>query len=88
MIEMFKIMKGIYKIDKTKLFELNTDNTRGHCMKIRKKYSRLNVRKYFFTQRIVNDWNQLPAPAVNADSVLTFKKKIDPLFYGGLYMIQ
>ena len=88
LIEMFKIMKGIYKVDKTKLFEVNEDSTRGHNMKIRKKYSRLNLRKNFFTQRIVNDWNKLPAEAVNQNTVLNFKKKIDPMFYGGLYMIQ
>ena len=88
LIEMFKIMKGIYKVDKTKLFEVNEDSTRGHNMKIRKKYSRLNLRKNFFTQRIVNDWNKLPAEAVNQKTVLNFKKKIDPMFYGGLYMIQ
>ena len=87
LIEMFKIMKGIYKVDKTKLFEINKDSTRGHNLKIRKKQCRLNLRKYFFTQRIVNDWNKLPAEAINAETVLNFKK-IDPMFYGGLYMIQ
>ena len=88
LIETFKIMKGIYKIDKTQLFEVNNDSTRGHGMKIRKKYSRLNLRKYFFSNRIVNDWNRLPEEAVKTDTVLQFKKVIDPLFYGGLYMIH
>ena len=89
LIEMFKIMKGIYKIDKEKLFEINTDTTRGHDLKIRKKHSKLNIRKHFFTNRVVNDWNRLPHIAVNQENVLNFKKQIDPMFHeGGLYMIQ
>ena len=86
---MFKIMKGIYKIDKNKLFEVNTDCTRGHCLKVRRKHCRLNLRKNFFTQRIINDWNRLPASAVNQETILNLKKEIDPLFlHGGLYTIQ
>ena len=88
LIEMFKVMKGIYKIDKEKLFELNSNPTRGHDMKVKKNYSRLNIRKYFFTNRVVDDWNHLPALAIKAENVLQFKKVVDPLFYGGLYMVQ
>ena len=89
LIEMFKIMKGIYKVNKENLFEMNTNSTRGHGWKVKKKHCRLNLRKFFFTQRIVNDWNQLPQSAVSQETVLGFKREIDPLFYeGGLYMIQ
>ena len=89
LIEMFKIMKGIYKIDKDRLFEVNTNRTRGHSMKIIKNHCRLNLRKNFFTQRIVNDWNHLPQSAVDQKTVLGFKIEIDPMFHnGGLYMIQ
>ena len=70
LIEMFKIMKGIYKVETEKLFEMNKDSTRGHSLKVRKKHCRLNLRKNFFTQRIVNDWNHLPQTAVDAKNVL------------------
>ena len=50
LIEMFKIMKGIYKVDREKLFELNSNSTRGHNLKVTKKHCRLNIRKNFFTQ--------------------------------------
>jgi hypothetical protein len=54
-IEVFKIINGIYDpLTTVDMFELNaTSNTRGHSKKIRKKTSRLNVRKYTFTIRIV-----------------------------------
>ena len=90
MIETFKIMKDIYKIDKDKLFEINTERTRGHSLKIKKRHSKINVRKYYFTNRVVNDWNKLPEEAIQAETINQFKKVIDPLFSteGGLYNIQ
>lgn len=88
LIEMFKIMKGIYKVNKELLFQLNTNQTRGHELKVKKNYSRLNIRKNFFVNRVTDDWNHLPAQAINAKTVLNFKKVVDPIFYGGLHMIQ
>ena len=87
-IEMFKVMKGIYKIDKDQLFELNKNPTRGHELKVQKKFSRLNVRKNFFTNRVVDDWNHLPVAAITAKNVLGFKKVMDPIFTGGLHMVN
>ena len=88
LLEMFKIMKGIYKMDK-ELFETKENITRGHEMKIWKKQCRLNMRKQYFTQRIINDWNKLPTEAINAKTIVQFKSIIDPEFkHGGLYMIQ
>ena len=89
LIEAFKIMKDIYKVDKEKLFEMKETRTRGHEMKIFKKHSRLNIREYFFTERVVNDWNKLPTKAIEAKNVNAFKNIIDREFrQGGLYMIQ
>ena len=89
LIETFKIIKEIYTVDKGKFFKMRNNQTRGHNQKIYKQHSRLNLRKYFFSQRVVNDWNQLPEEAVNATTVTQFKTVIDPEFKeGGLYMIQ
>ena len=51
--------------------------TRGHPYKISKLHSRLDIQKYSFTQRIVNDWNRLPGSAVMSASVNQFKGHID-----------
>jgi hypothetical protein len=34
--------------------------TRGNDKKLKKKYSKLNIRKFSFTNRIVDIWNSLP----------------------------
>ena len=37
---------------------------------------RLDTRKFFFSQRVVNGWNSLPAEVVNAESVNSFKNAL------------
>ena len=79
MIETFKILKGIYDRKVTEdLFELNQESkSRGHTLKIRKQRSRLNVRKFFFTNRIVDIWNNLKEEIVSAKNLNTSKNKQD-----------
>src|SRR3989442_222067 len=51
--------------------------TKGHALKIIKNRSRVNVRKNFFSQRVVNDWNALPVWVVDSESVNSFKNNYD-----------
>ena len=39
--------------------------TRGHDFKLEKGQSRLDIRKYSFSQRTVNEWNVLSADCVH-----------------------
>ena len=81
LIQVFKMIKGIDKVDQNKFFKLaNTDRTRGHNLKLVKDRSRLNVRKYFFSQRVINSWNALPASVVEAETVNSFKNRYDKYF--------
>ncbi|KFQ83870.1 hypothetical protein N337_02653, partial [Phoenicopterus ruber ruber] len=40
------------------------------------RYS-LDIRKKFFTMRVVKHWNRLPSEAVDAPSLETFKVRLD-----------
>ena len=51
--------------------------TRRHNYTLVKKQSRLDVRKYSFSQRTINVWNNLSTDCVHASSVNMFKNKID-----------
>ena len=51
--------------------------TRGHNFTLVKKQSRLDVRKFSFSQRTINVWNQLSEECVHASSVNMFKNRID-----------
>ena len=51
--------------------------TRGYKAALVKPYCRLNKRKFSFSQRTINDCNNLGHDCVNASSVNMFKSKID-----------
>src|SRR5580693_1698647 len=60
LIDVYKILKGFTSIDPSGLFEVNTDTTtRGHTLKLVKHRCSSDLRKYFFTERVVNRWNGL-----------------------------
>ena len=55
MIQVYKIMHGINKVDKDKFFTVNRYSaTRGHSLKLFKKRSRLLVRANSFSNRVVD----------------------------------
>ena len=79
MIEVFKILNNYYDTEATKnLLELSTVNhTRGHNLKLFSKHSRTNMRKYFFSNRVVSPWNSLPSHIIHAPSVIAFERRLD-----------
>jgi len=79
MIEVFKLLEGIENVNCNQFFSPATSccALRGHDRKLVKRRSRLDARKFFFSQRVVNDWSSLPASVVPASSVNAFKNAYD-----------
>ena len=78
MIESYKITHGMYDTSTTaSLFTYNTSNTRGHPYKLTKFSVNTKVFQVFFTNRIVNNWNDLPETVVKSGSVNSFKTALD-----------
>ncbi|XP_072017081.1 uncharacterized protein [Amphiura filiformis] len=80
LIEVFKILNGLEDIKPEELFTMSHNTgTRGHSYKLFKKqlHKGLNLRKCFFSQRVIDTWNKLPADVVNVKTTNQFKGKID-----------
>ena len=77
---MYKIVHGYEDVDRNMFFKLKEGSrTRGHKALV-KEQCRLDMRKYSFSQRVINEWNKLPNDCVNASSVNMFKNRIDRYF--------
>jgi len=83
MIQVFRIVKGFDLLNIENFFELDDGGghaLRGHKWKLKVKRSRLQLRKCFFSQRVISLWNSLPGHVVDASSVNSFKKRLDNWF--------
>ena len=78
LIAAFQYLKGAYKQEGECLVtRVDSDRTMENCFKLRQGKFRLDIRRKFFTQRVVTHWNRLPKEVVDAPSLEAFKARLD-----------
>ena len=80
LIQVYKILTKKENVDPEMFFQIRgNERTRGHKFKLNKQ-SNTNIRKHFFTNRIVDSWNALPSDVVEVETVLNFKTKLESFY--------
>jgi len=78
LIAAIQYLRGAYTEDGENLFsKACCVRARGNGFKLRKGRFRLDIRKKFFTVKVVKHWNRLPREVVDAPSLETFKVRLD-----------
>ena len=87
MLQTFKILKGFDDINKSTWFQTMDNSVRetrlsSYHLNLTTGRSRLDVRKHFFSQRVVDAWNSLPVDLKDSLHPNQFKNKYDRWWKG------
>ena len=85
MIETYKILSLIYDTNMVpNLKTTDIQTTRGNDLRIFKTRFKYDLRKFYFTNTVVDHaWNSLPDWIVMANSTNTFKRRLNAVWLSG-----
>ena len=83
----YRIIFGLVDLNMSDYFSLQSSKghsatTRGNPYKLFVNHCRINVRKHFFSERIIKVWNSLPLSIVSFKSLLSFRNSLKTANFG------
>ena len=83
-IQTFKLVKGLEDCPMENFFSFAHYNKRGHSLKLEKPRCSTSFALNQFSHRVINLWNGFPQHVEDADTLNSFKSRIDSHWQGNM----
>ena len=82
MIQVYNILSGLHGSNSSIQFIMtNITNIRGNKFKMQSARIHYNIRRHFFSVKVIAVWNSLPNDVVSIDLTNLLKNRLDKLWY-------